>query len=95
MLDDPALIIALRSPARYVAAMGSHRTQATRRERLAAAGLTPAELDRLAGPAGLDLGARSAPGTAISILAEIVGTVRGRTGGRLSETADAIHDAHG
>ena len=38
-LDDEALMIALRSPAPYVGAMGSRRTQARRRERLAGAGL--------------------------------------------------------
>jgi len=52
VLDDPALAIALRSPAVYVGAMGSRRTQTARRERLSAAGLSEAELDRLAGPAG-------------------------------------------
>ena len=38
-LDDAALLIALRSPARFVGAMGSRRAQAARRERLVAAGI--------------------------------------------------------
>ncbi|HET9102103.1 MAG TPA: XdhC family protein [Solirubrobacteraceae bacterium] len=91
VLDDPALIIALRSPAAYVGAMGSRRTQAVRRERLEQAGLTEAELDRLSGPAGLDLGARTAQETAVSILAEMVAARHGHDGGRLSRAGGPIH----
>lgn len=91
VLDDPALAIALRSPAVYVGAMGSRRTQTARRERLSAGGLSDAELDRLAGPAGLDLGARTAPDTALAILAEIVAVAHGRAGGRLVACAGPIH----
>lgn len=91
VLDDPALAIALRSPAVYVGAMGSRRTQAARRERLRAAGLSDAELDRLAGPAGLDLGARTAQDTALAILAEIVAVAHARAGGRLVACAGPIH----
>lgn len=91
VLDDPALVIALRSPAVYVGAMGSRRTQAARRERLAAAGLTSHELGRLSGPAGLDLGAVTAQETALSILAEIVAAGHGHAGGRLTNTPGSIH----
>jgi xanthine dehydrogenase accessory factor len=91
-VDDEALAVALRSPAGYVGALGSRRTQAARRERLLAHGLTPAELDRLAGPIGLDLGATTPPETALSILAEIVATRHGRTGGRLRDAAGPIHE---
>ncbi len=91
VLDDPALAIALPSPAVYVGAMGSRRTQAARRERLSAAGLTDAELDRLAGPAGLDLGAKTAQDTALAILAEIVAVAHARAGGRLVACAGPIH----
>lgn len=91
VLDDPALMLALRSPAAYVGAMGSRRTQAARRERLADAGLSEAELARLSGPAGLDLGARTAADTALSILAEIVAAGHGRPGGRLRGAGGAIH----
>jgi xanthine dehydrogenase accessory factor len=69
--DDPALMIALRSPAMYVGAIGSKKTQAARRERLGAAGLTEVQLARLFGPIGLDLGGRSPAETALAILAEI------------------------
>jgi xanthine dehydrogenase accessory factor len=92
-LDDDALVIALRSPAVYVGALGSRRTQGRRRERLAAAGLTHSELARLAGPAGLDLGGQTAAEAALAILAEGVAALHGREGGRLTRTENAIHVA--
>lgn len=90
-LDDAALTIALRSPARYVGAMGSRRAQEARRERLVAAGFEDEELERLAAPVGLDLGALSAEETALSILAEVVAVRHGREGGRLRHAAGRIH----
>ncbi|HEX4009858.1 MAG TPA: XdhC family protein [Solirubrobacteraceae bacterium] len=92
-LDDPALEIALRSPAMFVGAMGSRRTQATRRERLADRGLSGEELGRLSGPIGLDLGARTAMETALSILGEIVAVAHGRDGGRLKIGEGSIREA--
>ena len=74
-LDDPALIVALRSPAFYIGCLGSKKTQAARRDRLAAAGSTG--LDRLHGPVGLSIGARSPAEIAVSILAQIIATLRG------------------
>jgi xanthine dehydrogenase accessory factor len=91
-LDDAALIIALRSSARFVGAMGSRRAQAVRRERLLAAGLGDEELERLAAPLGLDLGAISAEETALSILAELVAARHGRDGGRLASARGRIHE---
>jgi xanthine dehydrogenase accessory factor len=91
-LDDAALIIALRSPARFIGAMGSRRAQESRRERLLAAGLDEAELGRMSAPVGLDLGALSAEETALSILAEVVATRHGRDGGRLSTARGRIHE---
>jgi xanthine dehydrogenase accessory factor len=73
-LDDPALKIALPSPAFYVGALGSRNTQAKRRQRLLAEGLTEAQLDRLHGPIGLDLNAGTPEEIALSIMAEIVAT---------------------
>ena len=92
VLDDPALEIALRSPAMFVGAMGSRRTQAARRERLAAAGLSEDDLARLAGPVGLDLGARTALESALSILGEIVAVRHGRNGGRLTVGEGSIRE---
>jgi xanthine dehydrogenase accessory factor len=90
-IDIPALSWALRSDAFYVGALGSRRTQAKRRERLAQEGLTEAQLERLSGPAGLDLGGETLEETALSILAEIVAVRRGREGGRLRDAKAAIH----
>jgi len=92
-LDDRALHIALRSDAMFVGAMGSRRTQATRRERLREQGLTEEEIGRLSGPIGLDLGARTAHETALSILGEIVAVAHGRDGGRLRVGEGSIREA--
>ena len=92
-LDDAVLTIALRSEAAYVGAMGSRRAQEHRRERLLARGLTDHELERLAAPIGLDLGAADPEETALSIMAEVVAVRHGRTGGRLSEKSGGrIHE---
>ena len=77
-LDDPALAVALRSPAFYVGALGSTRTHAKRVARLAEAGLGEAELGRLHAPIGLAIGAASPAEIAVAILAEITARLRGR-----------------
>jgi len=71
-IDDPALEIALPSPAFYVGALGSQKTQSHRRERLLEMGLRPDQIDRLHGPIGLNLGGRSPEEIALAIMAEIV-----------------------
>ena len=71
-LDDPALRIALPSPAFYVGALGSRKTQASRRARLMEAGLSRELLDRLHAPIGLDIGADTPEEIALAIMAEIV-----------------------
>ncbi|MBV9000095.1 MAG: XdhC family protein [Solirubrobacterales bacterium] len=91
-LDDAALVLALRSPARFIGAMGSRRAQAKRRERLLAAGVGEEELERLSAPVGLDLGAIAREETALSIMAEIVAARHGRDGGRLAERKGRIHE---
>ncbi len=71
-LDDLVLLEALKSPAFYIGALGSRGNTAKRRERLALFDLTPAEIDRLHGPIGLDIGAKTPAEIAVAILAEIV-----------------------
>ncbi|MEO0936949.1 MAG: XdhC family protein [Pseudomonadota bacterium] len=77
-LDDPALHIALRSGAFYIGALGSTRTHAKRVARLKAAGFSDEEIARIHAPVGLDLGAASPQEIAVSILAQMLGVLRGR-----------------
>jgi len=78
--DEPAIVEALRRGCRYVGAVGSRKTQADRRERLRAAGVTGEELARLRGPVGLDLGGRNPAETALAIIAEVVAERYGGSG---------------
>jgi xanthine dehydrogenase accessory factor len=89
--DVPVLEVALRLPLAYVGAMGSRRTHDDRLSRLRAAGMTDAELDRLASPIGLDLGARTSEETAVGIAAEIIACRWGGSGERLTRRVGRIH----
>ncbi|KAA3647755.1 MAG: XdhC/CoxI family protein [Chloroflexi bacterium] len=71
-IDDPALIKVLNSPAFYIGALGSRKTQAKRRQRLLDAGVEEQFIDRIHGPIGLDIGATTPEEIALSIMAEIV-----------------------
>jgi xanthine dehydrogenase accessory factor len=90
--DDPTLTAVLKSPARYIGAMGSRRAHGERLERLRADGWTEEDLARIWGPIGLDIGAATTEETAISILAEIIAVRHGRSGGRLSERTKPVHE---
>jgi xanthine dehydrogenase accessory factor len=79
-LDDPALIHATRSDARYIGAIGSRRTHAKRVERLVEAGLGQAELDRIHAPIGLDIDAQNPEEIAMSIMAEVIAAKNGKDG---------------
>ncbi len=83
-IDDPALLIALRSEAFYIGALGSRKTQAARRMRLIEAGLSEKEVDRLRGPIGLAIGASTPEEIALAIMAEITAVRRGRGGERIT-----------
>jgi xanthine dehydrogenase accessory factor len=74
-IDDPALTLALRAECFYIGALGSKKTHAKRLERLAAAGLS-AQAARIHAPIGLDIGAVSPAEIAVSILGEIVLSLR-------------------
>ena len=89
--DVPVLEVALRCDAGYIGAMGSRRTHEDRMARLREAGLSAAELSRLASPIGLDLGARTPEETAVSIAAEIISLRWGGAGSRLTEASGRIH----
>lgn len=71
-IDDPALIAALAVPTGYVGALGSRRSHAARRERLAAAGVAEADLNRIDAPVGLDIGAVGPAEIALSVAAAMV-----------------------
>ena len=75
-IDDPALLLALRSPCFYVGALGSRKTNAARRERLLAQGVGEADVARIHAPIGLDIGAVSPAEIAVSILAQVVADLR-------------------
>jgi xanthine dehydrogenase accessory factor len=75
-LDDPALDVALKSDAFYIAALGSRRTHAGRIERLKALGHDDATIARIHGPAGLAIGAVSPAEIAISVMAEMTSALR-------------------
>jgi xanthine dehydrogenase accessory factor len=89
--DLPLLVGALASEAFYIGAIGSRRNQERRRERLFEAGVDESALDRINGPAGLDIGAHTPGETALSILSEIMAVRAGRAGGRLKESTGRIH----
>jgi xanthine dehydrogenase accessory factor len=76
-LDDLVLLEALKSPAFYIGALGSRVNTTKRKERLALFDLAPAEIDRLHGPIGLDLGSKTPAEIAVAILAEIVSVKNG------------------
>ncbi len=75
-IDDPALQMALRSPAFYIGALGSKKTHAARLKRLAMEGFDEAQTARIKGPVGLAIGARSPAEIAVAILAQVTQRLR-------------------
>jgi len=72
-----ALAAALESDVGYIGALGSRQMQQTRFDWLAYRGVT--DLDRIHGPAGLDIGASSPAEIAVAILAEALAVRSGST----------------
>jgi xanthine dehydrogenase accessory factor len=89
--DIPLLKAAVKTDAFYIGALGSRRNQERRRAVLRDEGVTDEELERISGPAGLDVGAESPAETALSMLGEALAVRVGRTGGRLRDSAHRIH----
>jgi xanthine dehydrogenase accessory factor len=75
-IDDPALMTALNADCFYIGALGSKKTHARRLERMRSQGFGEAELARIHAPIGLDIGAVSPAEIAVSILGEIVASLR-------------------
>jgi xanthine dehydrogenase accessory factor len=75
-LDDPALHIGLKSGAFYIGALGSKKTHAARVDRLTQAGFDPHTIARISGPVGLDIGAAGPAEIAVSILAQMIESLR-------------------
>lgn len=71
-IDNPALAVALASPARYVGALGARRTHVRRVEALRELGVPDERIARIHAPIGLAIGARRPEEIAVSIIAEIV-----------------------
>jgi xanthine dehydrogenase accessory factor len=88
--DEPALLGALATPARYIGAVGSRKTNVDRRQRLRDAGVDEESIARIHGPIGLDIGASTPEEMAISILAEIIAIWHGRSGGLLAQSSGNI-----
>jgi xanthine dehydrogenase accessory factor len=76
-IDDEALKLAVRADCLHIAALGSSRNHAKRRERMLADGITEAEFARIKAPIGLDIGAQTPAEIAVSIMAEMILATRG------------------
>jgi xanthine dehydrogenase accessory factor len=86
-LDIPAVAAALEKGARYIGAVGARRTAERRRARLSEQGFSDEQIDRIHGPAGLDLGGRSPAQVALAIAAEIVAETSGGVKGKKQPVA--------
>ena len=75
-LDDPAIQAVLRSDVFYLGCLGSPRTHAKRVARLHEAGFSAQEIARIQAPVGLDLGGRQPAEIAVSIMAQVIETLR-------------------
>ncbi|TAM60019.1 XshC-Cox1 family protein [bacterium] len=91
--DVPLLVVALRTNAGYIGAMGSRSTHERRVAELRAQGVSDDELARIRAPIGLDIGATTPEETAVAIAAEIVALRTGHPSGFLASSSGPIHRA--
>ncbi len=75
-IDDPALVMALKSEMFYIGALGSKRTHASRMERLKVHQFSADTLARIQGPIGLHIGAKGQAEIAVAIMAQVVQHLR-------------------
>jgi xanthine dehydrogenase accessory factor len=91
-MDDPALKLALSSPAFYVGALGSKTTNAKRRQRLLEDRISESQLSRLHAPIGLDIGAETPEEIALAIMAEVVEAYRKREQPEIQNEANLTNE---
>jgi len=77
-LDNPALAVALKSPARYVGVLGTRKKLPLRFSALRELGVTDEQLGRLRAPIGINVGAVLPDEIALSVLAEMVAAKHGK-----------------
>lgn len=89
-LDNPALKIALASPARYVGVLGARKNVHLRLAALREAGVSEIQLTRLHAPIGIPIGAELPEEIALAILAEIVAARRGHSRPQETQFTDPV-----
>ncbi len=87
--DLELLSVLLETDAAYIGTLGPKKKLIRMLNELGAN--TEANLQRIHGPIGLDIGAETAEEIAISIIAEIKSVFNGATAGRLNEKTTSIH----
>ena len=78
-LDDPAITATLATDAFYLGCLGSTRTHTKRVARLQEAGFDDTAIARIHAPVGLDIGGRAPAEIAVSIIAQVIQTLRKAT----------------
>lgn len=87
----PVLQAALSGRAGYVGALGSRHMQQARAQWLTSRDVPQSEIDRVRGPAGLDVGARTPREIAVSIAAEVLAVRSGTSGQALRDRPGPVH----
>lgn len=92
-IDVPVLKRVLASDAPYAGLLGSRRRGAAILQMLRDEGVSETDLARVRNPIGLDLGGDSAADIALSIVAEVVAAMHGRSGAPLSAKKAELHES--